>query len=185
MSDRLTLIESQLHGQWLRAQSGDASSYTQLLSSISQLLRGFMRRRMQTHPNDVEDLVQETLMAIHQKRHTYDSQQPLTAWVYAIARYKWIDHLRVHGRRTPAMEDIDDFAEVLSTESDSDHSDTRHDLVLMLAELPEKQLVAIEHTRLQGLSIAQTAAATGQSEAAVKVNVHRGLKALSERWASA
>ena len=185
MSDRLTLIESQLHGQWLRAQSGDASSYTQLLSSISQLLRGFMRRRMQTHPNDVEDLVQETLMAIHQKRHTYDSQQPLTAWVYAIARYKWIDHLRVHGRRTPAMEDIDDFAEVLSTESDSDHSDTRHDLVLMLAELPEKQRVAIEHTRLQGLSIAQTAAATGQSEAAVKVNVHRGLKALSERWASA
>jgi RNA polymerase sigma-70 factor (ECF subfamily) len=108
MSHSLTLIESQLHEQWLRAQSGESSSYTQLLSSISHLLRSFMRRRMQTHPNDVEDLVQETLMAIHQKRHTYDSQQPLTAWVFAIARYKWIDHLRAHGRRTPAMEDIDD-----------------------------------------------------------------------------
>ena len=185
MSHSLTLIESQLHEQWLRAHNGDTATYAQVLTTLSQLLRAFMRKRMQTHPNDIEDLVQETLMAIHQKRHTYDSQQPLTAWVYAIARYKWIDHLRVHGRRTPAMEDIDDFAEVLSTESDSDHSDTRHDLVLMLAELPEKQRLAIEHTRLQGLSIAQTAAATGQSEAAVKVNVHRGLKALSERWASA
>ena len=77
------------------------------------------------------------------------------------------------------------MVQMSSTESDSDQSDTRHDLVLMLAELPEKQRLAIEHTRLQGLSIAQTAAATGQSEAAVKVNVHRGLKALSERWASA
>lgn len=185
MSDRLRLIEKELHAQWLCAQRGDAAMYTQVLTRLSPLLRAFMRKRMQTHPNDIEDLVQETLMAIHQKRHTYDSQQPLTAWVYAIARYKWIDHLRVHGRRTPAMEDIDDFAEVLSTESDSDHSDSRHDLVLMLAELPEKQRVAIEHTRLQGLSIAQAAAATGQSEAAVKVNVHRGLKALSQRWAGA
>ena len=185
MSDRLTLIESQLHSQWLRAQSGDASSYTQLLSSISQLLRGFMRRRMQTHPNDVEDLVQETLMAIHQKRHTYDSQQPLSAWVFAIARYKWIDHLRVHGRRTPAMEDIDDWADVLSTEPETTASDSRHDLSLMLSELPDKQRLAIEHTRLKGLSIAQTASLIGQSEAAVKVNVHRGLKTLSQRWGTA
>ena len=184
MSHSLTLIESQLHAQWLRAQTGEASSYTQLLSTISQLLRGFMRRRMQTHPNDVEDLVQETLMAIHQKRHTYDSQQPLTAWVYAIARYKWIDHLRVHGRRSPAMEDIDDWADVLSTEAESNDCDSRHDLTLMLAALPDKQRLAIEHTRLQGLSIAQTASLTGQSEAAVKVNVHRGLKTLSQRWAT-
>ena len=185
MSHSLTLIESELHEQWLRAQNGETATYTQVLTTLSKLLRAFMRKRMQTHPNDIEDLVQETLMAIHQKRHTYDSQQPLTAWVYAIARYKWIDHLRVHGRRTPVMEDIDDLADALSTGSDSDHSDTRHDLVLILAELPEKQRLAIEHTRLQGLSIAQTAAATGQSEAAVKVNVHRGLKALSARWASA
>jgi RNA polymerase sigma-70 factor (ECF subfamily) len=185
MSHSLTLIESQLHEQWLRAQSGESSSYTQLLSSISHLLRSFMRRRMQTHPNDVEDLVQETLMAIHQKRHTYDSQQPLTAWVFAIGRYKWIDHLRAHGRRTPAMEDIDDWADVLSTESESADCDSRHDLSLMLAELPEKQRLAIEHTRLQGLSIAQTASLMGQSEAAVKVNVHRGLKTLSQRWGTA
>lgn len=185
MSHNLTLIESQLHAQWLRAQSGETHSYTQLLSTISPLLRRFMRRRMQTHPNDVEDLVQETLMAIHQKRHTYDSQQPLTAWVYAIARYKWIDHLRAHGRRPAAMEDIDDWADLLASEDDNNDCDSRHDLAQMLAHLPDKQRLAIEHTRLQGLSIAQTASLTGQSEAAVKVNVHRGLKTLSQRWGTA
>ena len=180
-----SLIETQLHEQWLRAQNGDTHVYAQVLTNLSQLLRGFMRKRMQTHPNDIEDLVQEALMAIHQKRHTYDSEQPLTAWVYAIARYKWIDYLRVHGRRCVVMEDIDDLTDMLSTESSSEQSNTRHDLALMLADLPEKQRVAIEHTRLQGLSIAQTAAATGQSEAAVKVNVHRALKTLSARWTSA
>lgn len=185
MSDRLRLIESELHAQWLCAQRGDAAMYTQVLTRLSPLLRAFMRKRMQTHPNDIEDLVQETLMAIHQKRHTHDSQQPLTAWVFAIARYKWIDHLRLHGRRSPAMEDIDDWADVLRTEPESADCDSRHDLQRMLAGLPDKQRAAIEHTRLQGLSIAQAAAATGQSEAAVKVNVHRGLKALSQRWAGA
>ena len=184
MSHSLSVIESQLHEQWLRAQNDETYIYAQVLTTLSQLLRAFMRKRMQTHPNDIEDLVQETLMAIHQKRHTYDNQQPLTAWVYAIARYKWIDYLRVHGRLSFSTEDIDDFAEVLSTESESELSDTRHDLVLMLSELPEKQRAAIEHTWLQGCSIAQTSAATGQSEAAVKVNVHRGLKALSARWSS-
>ena len=79
MSHSLTLIESQLHEQWLRAQNGETSIYTQVLTTLSQLLRAFMRKRMQTHPNDIEDLVQETLMAIHQKRHTYDSQPNVTA----------------------------------------------------------------------------------------------------------
>ena len=182
MRNSLDLLETELHGQWLRAADGDAVVYRALLTRLSLLLRRFMRRRMQTHPNDIEDLVQETLMAIHLKRHTYDTHQPLTAWVYAIARYKWIDHLRAQGRRVPDMDNIDDWADVLCTESESTDSDSRHDLSLMLAELPEKQRLAIEHTRLHGLSVAQTAAATGQSEAAVKVNVHRGLKTLKERW---
>lgn len=184
MQQDIRLVEVQLHAQWLRALDGDSTAYTQVLMALSTLLRGFMRRRMQTHPNDVEDLVQETLMAIHQKRHTYDTQQPFTAWVFAIARYKWIDHLRVHGRRTPPMEDIDDWADLLGTDSGHSDCESRHDLDSMLADLPEKQRVAIEHTRLHGASIAQTALLTGQSEAAVKVNVHRGLKTLSKKWSS-
>jgi RNA polymerase sigma-70 factor (ECF subfamily) len=185
MQQDIRLIEASLHAQWLRTLEGDSAVYAKVLMALSPLLRGFLRKRMQTHPHDVEDLVQETLMAIHQKRHTYDTQQPLTAWVFAIARYKWIDHLRVHGRRTPPMEDIDDWADVLGTDSTHSDSDTRHDLDKMLAQLPDKQRLAIEHTRLHGASIAQTALLTGQSEAAVKVNVHRGLKALSKQWSTA
>ena len=184
MRPSLTLIESQLHALWLRAHGSEPESYAQLLNSISLLLRSFMRRRMQTHPNDIEDVVQEALLAIHQKRHTYDHRQSLTAWIYAIARYKWVDHLRMHGRHPPQMENIDDWADVLGTEAENANGEAHHDLSQMLAALPAKQSMAIEYTRLQGLSIAQTARLTGQSQSAVKVNVHRGLRALRHRWGS-
>jgi RNA polymerase sigma-70 factor (ECF subfamily) len=102
--------------------------------------------------------------------------------VYAIARYKWVDHLRAHGRREKLHDDIDDWAETLSVEGDTEASDAQRDLEQVLADLPAKQREAIEHTRLQGLSITETARLTGQSEASVKVNVHRGLKALMAKW---
>jgi RNA polymerase sigma-70 factor (ECF subfamily) len=126
--------------------------------------------------------VQETLMAIHQKRHTYQTDQPLTAWMYAIARYKWVDHLRAHGRRESLHDDIDDWADTLMVKSDEAASDAHKDLTLVLSSLPTKQREAIEHTRLHGMSITETAQKTGQSEASVKVNVHRGLKTLMAKW---
>lgn len=182
MSKRLQDLETQWHALWMRSLEGDRASYEQALTEISGHLRSFLKKRLQSQPTDVEDLVQETLIAIHQKRHTYQQDQPLTAWVFAIARYKWIDHLRAHGRREKQHDNIDDWAEVLSVESHTEASDAQRDLEQLLAELPPKQRAAIEHTRLQGLSITETAQRTGQSEAAVKVNVHRGLKALIAKW---
>jgi RNA polymerase sigma-70 factor (ECF subfamily) len=182
MSERLQAIEDELHALWLQALEGDAVCYARALTLISGHLRRFLKNRMQSQPSDIEDLVQETLLAIHQKRHTYQVAQPLTAWMYAIARYKWIDHLRAHGRREALHDDIDDWAEVLSVESDNDAAHSQRDLNRMLSGLPVNQRQAIEHTKLQGLSIIQTAALTGQSEAAVKVNVHRGLKTLAIQW---
>jgi len=182
MSESLQAIEDHLHSLWMRSQNGDRSSYEQVLKLLSAYLRSFLRRRMQSQRGDVEDLLQEVLMAIHQKRHTYQSDQPLTAWVYAIARYKWVDHLRAHGRRESLHDDIDDWAETLAVDGNQEVSDAQRDLQQMLSDLPLKQRQAIEHTRLQGLSITETAQLTGQSEAAVKVNVHRGLKALMAKW---
>lgn len=182
MRESLPTIENQLHSLWMQSRQGDSASYERALTLLSGYLRSFMRKRLPSQSSDVEDLVQETLMAIHLKRHTYQSDQPLTAWVYAIARYKWLDHLRAHGRRESLHEDIDDWADSLSADSGSGASDTPRDLEQMLATLPAKQRTAIEHTRLQGLSISETARLTGQSEASVKVNVHRGLKALMEKW---
>ena len=182
MSERLHTIEAELHPLWMQSLQGDSASYARALTLLSHYLRSFLRKRLQSQLSDVEDLVQETLMAIHQKRHTYQAEQAFTAWMYAIARYKWIDHLRAHGRRQALHDDIDDWSEVLAASSETEVADSRRDLSHMLTLLPDKQRLAIEHTKLRGLSITETATLTGQSEAAVKVNVHRGLKALATQW---
>jgi len=182
MSESLSNIEAELHALWVQALQGDAASYQQALTSISGHVRRFLQKRMPSQLSDVEDLVQETLMAIHQKRHTYQSDQPLTAWMYAIARYKWVDHLRAHGRREGLHDDIDDWSETLAVDSEEEASDAHKDLEVVLADLPVRQREAIEHTRLMGLSITETAERTGQSEASVKVNIHRGLKTLMAKW---
>jgi len=179
----LEAIETQLHALWMRAQAGESDCYEQVLTLLGRYLRSFMRKRLPAQSSEVEDLVQETLMAIHQKRHTYQSDQALTAWVYAIARYKWVDHLRSHGRRAQWHDDIDDWADTLAAEDDGPAQAAQQELAQVLAVLPAKQREAIEHTRLLGLSIAETAQRLGQSEAAVKVNIHRGLKSLMAQWA--
>lgn len=182
MSESLQTIEAELHALWMQSLGGDSASYQRALTLMSGHLRRFLKYRMASQLSDVEDLVQEILMAVHQKRHTYQSDQPLTAWMFAIARYKWVDHLRAHGRRERLHDDIDDWAQILIVESDEAASDANKDLDVVLADLPVRQREAIEHTRLMGLSISETAQRTGQSEASVKVNVHRGLKSLMAKW---
>ena len=105
----------------LRAQAGDEAAYRVLLTELSERLRAYYRRRLTTQVSDAEDLVQETLLAIHNQRHTYDRSRPVTAWCYAIARYKLVDCLRRRGRREALTDSIDDdFGERVSAdESDA------------------------------------------------------------------
>jgi len=126
---------------------------------------------------DAEDLVQETLMAIHTRRHTYDRAQPLTPWVYAIARYRLIDSLR---RTKASAKDvpIDEHVE-LFVEDDSGAVESGLDLERLLARLPAKTRRTIQLVKLDGLSTHEAAARSGISPSAVKVSVHRGLRALS------
>ena len=129
-----TEAESELRALMLRGLDGDQVAYRALLERLSRHLRAFFLRRLQGWPDDVEDLVQECLLAMHNQRHTYQSNQPLTAWVYAIARYKWVDHLRAHGRREKLHDDIDDWAETLSVDGDTEASDAQRDLAQVLAD---------------------------------------------------
>ena len=117
-------------------------------------------------------------MAVHQSRHTDDAAQPLTAWVHAIAKYKLIDMLRRRSHREQLHVPLDDH-NALFTSADLDASDARHDLALYLEQLPQQQRLPIIHMKLQGLSVSEAAALTGMSESAIKVGVHRGLKALA------
>jgi RNA polymerase sigma-70 factor (ECF subfamily) len=158
--------------------AGDAAAYHLLLRELSAHLRAFFRVRLQRVPDEVEDLVQETLLAVHNQRHTYDSAQPLTAWIHAIAHYKMVDLWRRRSRNEVLNDPLDDQAD-LFTAADTEASDARRDLGKLLNRLPDQQRLPILHMKLEGLSVAETARVTGMSESAVKVGVHRGLKALS------
>jgi len=96
---RVRKAEDRLRGLFVRALAGEEAAYREFLAGLGAHLRGFLRRRLERLPDDIEDLVQETLLAVHIQRHTYDAGQPLTAWVHAIARYKLVDLLRRRAAR--------------------------------------------------------------------------------------
>jgi len=84
-------IEDRLRALLLQGLDADAAAYQRFLKELSAHLRAFLRRRLAQWPDAVEDLVQETLLAVHNQRHTYRPEMPVTAWVHAIARYKLVD----------------------------------------------------------------------------------------------
>ncbi|QHE83731.1 sigma-70 family RNA polymerase sigma factor [Hydrogenophaga sp. BPS33] len=176
--------EQTLRNLMLAGLDGDAAAYRRFLQQLGTRLRSFYRRRLSGWPDDVEDLVQDTLLAIHNQRHTYQPGQPVTAWVHAIARYKTIDLLRARQAREALHDPLDDDANALFDTSDSDAAETRRDLDQLLATLPERQRVPIEQVKLEGRSVADVARETGMSESAVKIGIHRGLKALAARIAA-
>lgn len=169
--------EEQLRIWMIGGLDGDAEAHTALLRALAPMLRSFFGRRLRGADDDVEDLVQETLMAIHTRRGTYDRTRPFAAWVYAIARYKMIDQFR----RTRRMVPIEGLEEILIAEGFEDACAARMDIDRLLGGLSDKQAAAIRATRIDGMSTAEAARAGGYSESDVKVSVHRGLKALAAR----
>jgi RNA polymerase sigma factor (sigma-70 family) len=172
--------ESRLKALLVGGLDGDQDAYRVFLQALARHLRAFLRRRIPQHRDDVEDLVQEILLAVHNARHTYRPDEPLTAWLHAIARYKLMDFFRSRARRESLHDPIDDHADLLA-DTDDEPSQARHDIGKLLAHLPDKQRLPIVHMKLEGLSVTETARITGLSESAVKVGVHRGLKALAAR----
>jgi RNA polymerase sigma-70 factor (ECF subfamily) len=175
---RMNAIEERLRALLIRGLDGEAAAYRVFLMELSAHLRAFFRKRLASLPDDVEDLVQETLLAIHNQRRTYDVDLPLTAWVHAIARYKLVNLLRRRARRELLTDPLDDERDFLSS-TDSEAAEARRDLGRLLDRLPDRQRLPIVHTKLEGLTVTETAQLTGMSESAVKVGVHRGLKALA------
>ena len=173
--------EKALRDLMLRGLAGDGAAYRVLLQSLSGHLRAYFRRRLAGLPDEVEDLVQETLLAVHNQRHTYEPGQPLTAWVYAIARYKMVDLLRRRSAREALHDPIDESEELLAANDVAGATDAKRDVAQLLSGLPDRWRLPIMHVKLEGLSVAEAAKRTGMSESAVKVGVHRGLKALAAR----
>ncbi len=164
----------------LASLEGDAKAYRLLLDALSRALRLYYRRRLGSADiADAEDLVQDTLIAMHARRATYDPGQPVTGWVYAIARYKLIDHYRRRRvRRTVPLEEAD----ALFVADDGSAALARFDVDRILETLPEATRTLIRRTKIEGVSNAEAGEAEGLSETAAKVRVHRGLKTLAERF---
>jgi RNA polymerase sigma-70 factor (ECF subfamily) len=170
--------ETRLRDLLLRGLAGQNEAYQTFLKELSTHLRSFLRKRLPRWPDEVEDLLQESLLAVHNQRHTYDPGQPLSAWVQAIAKYKLIDFLRRRSAHDLLTEPLDDEAEIFSG-SDVQAAEAHRDLNKLLDALPDQQRLPIVHTKLEGLSVKEAAQITGMSESAIKVGVHRGLKALA------
>lgn len=161
------------------AIAGDEKAYAQFLHAASMLVRGAIRRKAGQGSVDIEDVVQETLLAIHMKRHTWRIDAPVLPWLYTIARYKLIDAWRRKGRRIEV--DIADFAETLPSEETTDAGNER-DVSRALDSLPEGQRGVVQSISVDGLSITETAQKLDMNEGAVRVALHRGLKALAKRF---
>ena len=174
-------MEEELRTLMLGALDGNAASYQLFLQRISSPLRAYLRRRLTAAPDEVEDLLQETLLAVHSQRHTYRRNEPLTPWLYAVARYKMIDCLRRRSRYEALNDPLDSEAEWLGV-TDHDANESKKDLGKLLGALPDHQRLPIQHTKIEGLSVAEAAAMTGMSVSAIKVGVHRGMKALAKMW---
>ena len=167
--------EAQYREWMLAALMGDGAAYRMLLAGLTRHLRSYYARRLDS--GAAEDAVQETLIAIHNKRATYDPTLPFTAWVYGIARYKLIDEYRRHKRR--ATVPLDEASDLFSHD-DAQEALARRDVTKLLAKLPEAKRRLVEDIKLDGVSVAEASARTGLSESAVKVAVHRAVKSLGD-----
>ena len=156
----------------IRAQGGDKLCYASLLTECEKWLRRYYGRKI--NPSAIDDLVQETLISLHRKRVSYDPTKAFLPWLAAIGRYRWIDSLRKIYRH----EHDQLFEEMVADPQDEDMT-ARVSLARLLGMLPEKQAEVISLVKIEGLSINEASAMTGQSESLVKVNIHRGLKKLS------
>lgn len=159
------------------ANRGDGRAYAKFLREITPLVRGVARSRSSGLGMDVsEDIVQETLLAIHQKRHTWREDLPVKPWLYAIVRYKVIDAFRARGRRIHLQ--IDDFADVIPAEPGEDPTQ-RGDVERVIGRLDERSARIVRAIGLEGATISDVAGEHDMTETAVRVALHRGLKRLA------
>ena len=168
--------ETQLKDLMLAGLDGSGPAHSALLRAVRPLIASFLNRRLHGDRSEVEDLVQETLIALHTRRASFDRSRPFAPWLFAIARRKLVDHFRRTRRNVP----VDSVAEILRVESFEEASNSAFDVERLLGRLPIKQARMIRAMKLAGLSAVEAASDAGISVSDAKVSVHRGLRRLSD-----
>jgi RNA polymerase sigma-70 factor (ECF subfamily) len=173
--------EDEWTGLMRLALSGDSASYQRLLKAVTPVLRAGARRGLARAGQPIdqsEDVVQDILLAVHLKRHTWDVNAPFAPWLFAIARNKLIDALRRRGRRT--FVNIDDFAEIIPDEPAAETA-SANEIATLLLTLPPRQREVLQSIAVESASIRDTAAKFAMSEGAVRVALHRALTSLTAK----
>lgn len=171
-------VEERLKALMLEGLAGNERSHRQLLVEVADRLRSYFRSRLGGGHEATEDLVQDTLIALHTKRFTYDPERPFTAWLHAIARYKMIDHLRSHKiRHALPLDGVGDLVAPDQAEATS----ARLDVARLLDTISPRSRGLVRAVKIEGRSIEDVSRMSGLSPSAVKVAVHRALKLLSKR----
>lgn len=174
--------EDELTALMRAAIGGDAAAYRSLLDALNRSLRPVVRSacaRVGLPAGDIEDMVQDVLLAVHLKRHTWDPTHSLGPWLHAIVRHKVVDGVRRRGRRGEIP--IDDFIDVLPSPNEEEPP-SRAALDRYTGALAGKQRDVVRAIGMDGASITQTAERLAMTEGAVRVALHRGLATLSRLY---
>lgn len=159
------------------ANAGDAAAYRAFLDRIAPVLRGIVHTRgRHLGPETCEDILQETLLAIHAKRHTWNPDSPVRPWLYAIARHKVVDAFRRRGSRIDLP--IEDFADTLPA-PEADGATLRRDALRLIGRLDDRSAALVTAIGIEGRDAAEVGAALSMSDGAVRVALHRALKRLA------
>lgn len=167
--------DAHLKGLLRCGMTGDDRARDELLRLVRPLIRSFLRRRLQDETSDIDDLVQETLLALYTGQSTFDHSRPFSPWLFAIARRKLLDHFR---RRRRYIH-LDGIEPQLVERGFEEASNSRLDIQRLLQKLPRKQAETILATKILGKSVAEAAHDNDISVSDAKVSVHRGLNRLS------
>lgn len=161
----------------IAANAGDSRAYAQFLRAVAPTLRGVVRAKGgHMGAAECEDIVQEVLLAVHLKRHTWQAGAPVRPWLYAITRYKVVDAFRARGRRVDLP--IEDFVDDLAVDAGPDPTDAA-DMAKMIGMLDARSAVIVRKIGIEGASVAETGGALGMSNGAVRVALHRAMKTLA------
>ena len=172
--------ETSLEDLMQQALSGNQRAYSNVLRETSRLLRPFLARRLNT-ATEVDDLIQEVLLSIHKARHTYDGKRPYKPWVFAIAQFRLLDHLRSHYadhlRHAVEISEVENILPMHVTES----AFTYESISGEIRQLPEKQATILQMMHRDGFTAKEVAEKIGMKESAVKVAAHRAYKILRRK----
>ncbi|MEO6298337.1 MAG: sigma-70 family RNA polymerase sigma factor [Paracoccaceae bacterium] len=177
----MQLTEDPLGTLLRAANAGDGRSYARFLHAVTPIVRGIVRARGRSLPPDQhEDIVQDVLLGLHLKRHTWDSAQPVRPWIYAITRHKVIDAFRKRGAGIQLP--IEDFSEILAADPEADPlaaRDDRREVDRLIAQLDPRSAEVIRALTLRDESQVAVGERLNLSPVNLRVTLHRAMKRLA------